>query len=1007
MSLTDDDDVKSKVSIEDNGSACEKPILEHNEDDQDDEKSIVNADRATTKPKVNKPKPINPALRKKLDNDLTRKIDNDLKGSDNDLFNSCNSFYAGVEQFESMPSQLQSIAKEMASKVSVFSGENFQTWRRMVEKVMVIYGLHDHIQFEGDYTDREWIRNDAFVAGYLEAHLSDSLKLELDFGDGSAYALWQGLLTWYGDRDQKEKFKAFRDLRFLRLDGPIDAYSKKFLGVVKQLQRFSIKVDNELLCYYYLDGLGDRGTRMRDKFMLEQMPLNRLVSNVVQLFQSKPPDINFNHSKSKQNRQINKQKTADQGDFQATATLPYKTNDNRSKKFNKPNNTATRPSEDPVQFNLSQSALCKVCQKPQYMCTHGVAINSILYARSGARHSGGLKDTKQFDPTLECAKGFSAAQDLESRSLSVQDNSESTPTDYHNKQKCSVALLNGSWSYPNAIIFNEPRSVPCPTCGDCFADCRHSDGLTVNVLVNSMIEWLVDVWLFDTGSSVNICNNLKWFTNYKKCVKEFSLSSGTDKLVSEAVGTIKITLKDRKKVLVIADVFYCPKAAVNLVTNIAMAPNLCFYGNSKKIHIWFDDRKDLFLFSEVTERQNRLVIQPPQSAEVNVMTRSQVKSQVVVPATNPNKRRVTEQSAEMLATSPPELPAQFTDNDLDFNPNESFDNEFEGDTQEQDALDREDLRHELNSRTDRANPQDMARSNKSRNKFHDFNEVHRGTGHWDYATTVKLATEHGVKITPEREFECMICSKNNLRMWIDHHPADRAWILAPNMLLHMDVCGKFKEPGFDGSLYFITSVEDYTGYVMVKPIAEKSQVFDYFVGLKNFLNNWFGSPLKVLRTDKGGEFRNKNFEKLEHDTGLTHEWSSPYIHFENGKAERAHHTIHTAASKILEDSGLDERFWPEAVRCAAYLFNRRPSFSSSNNLRFYNRYDDRKIIRFGARIVYYDHRYHPNTIIKQHGREGLFMGYNLKSKDYRVWDTLEDKLVEQAFEVNTLNRFRP
>ena len=52
------------------------------------------------------------------------------------------------------------------------------------------------------------------------------------------------------------------------------------------------------------------------------------------------------------------------------------------------------------------------------------------------------------------------------------------------------------------------------------------------------------------------------------------------------------------------------------------------------------------------------------------------------------------------------------------------------------------------------------------------------------------------------------------------------------------------------------------------------------------------------------------------------------------------------------------------------------------------------LIPFGSPVVYYDNRPHANTIKKQHGRYGIFMGYNVNSKDYRVLDKEDDRIVE-------------
>ena len=58
--------------------------------------------------------------------------------------------------------------------------------------------------------------------------------------------------------------------------------------------------------------------------------------------------------------------------------------------------------------------------------------------------------------------------------------------------------------------------------------------------------------------------------------------------------------------------------------------------------------------------------------------------------------------------------------------------------------------------------------------------------------------------------------------------------------------------------------------------------------------------------------------------GVKRGFGSPYIHYQNGKVEIANQKIQNKARKILESSGLPERFWPEVTKAAFYLHDRSP-----------------------------------------------------------------------------------
>ncbi|CAI7795266.1 unnamed protein product [Closterium sp. NIES-54] len=71
--------------------------------------------------------------------------------------------------------------------------------------------------------------------------------------------------------------------------------------------------------------------------------------------------------------------------------------------------------------------------------------------------------------------------------------------------------------------------------------------------------------------------------------------------------------------------------------------------------------------------------------------------------------------------------------------------------------------------------------------------------------------------------------------------------------------------------------------------------------------------VKVLRSDRGGEFLGAEFTKFLKKNGIRHQLTCPGILQQNGIAECANRTIGEAAKTLLGAAGMPYKFWPEAV----------------------------------------------------------------------------------------------
>jgi len=85
--------------------------------------------------------------------------------------------------------------------------------------------------------------------------------------------------------------------------------------------------------------------------------------------------------------------------------------------------------------------------------------------------------------------------------------------------------------------------------------------------------------------------------------------------------------------------------------------------------------------------------------------------------------------------------------------------------------------------------------------------------------------------------------------------------------------------------------------------------------------------LKCLRSDNGGEYCSKEFDRycLEHE--IYREKTAPRTPQENGVSERMNITIMERARCMRLHAGLPLQFWADAVDNPVYLINRGPSSS--------------------------------------------------------------------------------
>ncbi|GJQ96821.1 retrovirus-related pol polyprotein from transposon TNT 1-94 [Tanacetum coccineum] len=142
-------------------------------------------------------------------------------------------------------------------------------------------------------------------------------------------------------------------------------------------------------------------------------------------------------------------------------------------------------------------------------------------------------------------------------------------------------------------------------------------------------------------------------------------------------------------------------------------------------------------------------------------------------------------------------------------------------------------------------------------------------------------------------------------------------------LLHMDLFGPFAVRSYEGNLYTLVIVDDYSRYTWTRFLKNKIEAFDQFEIFSKKIQNQLGCTIVSIRTDHGREFDNEvQFGEFCNANGITHNFSAPRTPQSNGVVERKNRTLQEISRTMLNEQSLPQKFWCNAVDTSTYILNR-------------------------------------------------------------------------------------
>lgn len=253
---------------------------------------------------------------------------------------------------------------------------------------------------------------------------------------------------------------------------------------------------------------------------------------------------------------------------------------------------------------------------------------------------------------------------------------------------------------------------------------------------------------------------------------------------------------------------------------------------------------------------------------------------------------------------------------------------------------------------------------------------------------VKNEVMKGVTLTDVDDFFCDACQLGKShRLPFKKSTKKKDWLVGD--FIHSDVCGPMPVQSLNGAKYFVTLIDEKSGFRQVDFLRHKSDFVEKFKEFALKVKNKFGRSIKVFRSDNGTEYINEEMRKLLVSNGIQMLNSAPFCPEQNGKPERANRTIVEAARTMLQAKNLPMYLWAEAVNTAVYLQNRTPSRMNPEKTPFELWHGEKPDVGhlkiFGSVAYVHVPRQFRNKWAAK-SKKTIFVGYHGDSTNYRLFD---------------------
>ena len=282
-------------------------------------------------------------------------------------------------------------------------------------------------------------------------------------------------------------------------------------------------------------------------------------------------------------------------------------------------------------------------------------------------------------------------------------------------------------------------------------------------------------------------------------------------------------------------------------------------------------------------------------------------------------------------------------------------------------------------------------------------ELHRRMGHIAPASARKLVTDGlvtGIALdSSSREEHCEAC----IYARATRQPVPKLRVSTQAKAfgdeIHTDVSGPAEVATRAGRRYFVTYTDDATRYTTTYLLAAKSDVFSTYQRFEAWARTQnHCSAIKVLRSDRGGEYLSNEFDKHLAAAGTARRLTVHDTPELNGIAERLNRTLGEKVRALLHMAALPPNMWGEALRHSTWLKNRTSTRALGGMTPWQALYgtppDLSRLKRFGEKVWVHNPT---GSKLDPRAREGRWIGLDVESHGHRVyWPSNKSVSVERS-----------
>ena len=211
----------------------------------------------------------------------------------------------------------------------------------------------------------------------------------------------------------------------------------------------------------------------------------------------------------------------------------------------------------------------------------------------------------------------------------------------------------------------------------------------------------------------------------------------------------------------------------------------------------------------------------------------------------------------------------------------------------------------------------------------------------------------------------------------------------PLELVHSDVFGPVRQASINGSKYMVIFIDDFSKYVWVLFMKEKSEALSKFKQFRENAESELNKKVRCLRTDNGREYVNYEFDSYLKEHKIKRQLTCPNTPQQNGVAERKNRHLAEVCRSMLHARNVPGRFWAECMKTAAHIINRLPQ-ENLGSISPYEKLWKRKpavghFKVFGC-VCYVFVPDHLRTKFDKKAIRCIFVGYDSARKGWRCCD---------------------